>query len=90
MAAAWGCGEVRSRQLPRSESEEQTVKLKVLIYEAEEGGYWATVPAIPGCVSQGETLDEVKANIRDALKGCVAVREEAAMQEMPAFKEMEM
>lgn len=55
------------------------MKLKVFIYEAEEGGYWAKVPAIPGCVSQGETLDEVKANIVDALEGCLAVRDEMAI-----------
>jgi predicted RNase H-like HicB family nuclease len=65
------------------------VKLKVLIYEAEEGGYWAKVPAIPGCVSQGETIDEVKTNILDALEGCLAAREEMAAQEAEAFEEME-
>lgn len=31
------------------------MKLKVVIHEAEEGGYWGEVPAIPGCASQGET-----------------------------------
>jgi predicted RNase H-like HicB family nuclease len=65
------------------------LKLKVLIYVAEEGGYWAKVPAIPGCVSQGETLDEVKANILDALEGCLAVREEMAAGEAPALEEIE-
>lgn len=34
------------------------MKLKVIIHEAEEGGYWAEVPAIPGCATQGETLLE--------------------------------
>ena len=52
------------------------MKLKALIYEAEEGGYWAKVPAIPGCVSQGDTLAEVKANLLDALEGCLPVRED--------------
>lgn len=65
------------------------LKLKVLIYEAAEGGYWAKVPAMPGCVSQGETLDEVKANILDALEGCLAVREEMAAREAPALQEIE-
>jgi len=69
---------------------EHATKLKVLIYEAEEGGYWAKVPAIPGCVSQGETIEEVKANIFDALEGCLAVREEMAVQEAPAVEEMEL
>ena len=65
------------------------MKLKILIYEAEEGGYWAKAPAIPGCVSQGETLKEVKANILDALKACLAVREEMALEEAQAVEEME-
>lgn len=64
------------------------MKMKILIYEAEEGGYWAKVPAIPGCVGQGETLDEVKVNIMDALEGCLAVREESAAEEFPVVEEM--
>lgn len=71
------------------EEKENAVKLKVLIYEAEEGGYWAKVPAIAGCVSQGETLEEVKANILDALEGCLAVSEEMGVQEARAVEEME-
>ena len=43
--------------------------LKVLIHSAEEGGYWAEVPALPGCVSQGETMDELRSNIREAIEG---------------------
>ncbi len=45
------------------------VTLKVLIHAAEEGGYWAEVPALPGCVSQGETVDELRASIREAIEG---------------------
>lgn len=44
------------------------MKIRVLIHEAEEGGYWAEVPALPGCFSQGETLDEMLANIREAIE----------------------
>jgi predicted RNase H-like HicB family nuclease len=43
------------------------MKIKVVIHEAEEGGYWAEVPALPGCFSQGETMDEMLANIREAI-----------------------
>ena len=43
------------------------MKLKVMIHEAEEGGYWAEVPALPGCFSQGESMDEMLANIREAI-----------------------
>jgi predicted RNase H-like HicB family nuclease len=49
------------------------MKLKVLIHEAEEGGYWAEVPALPGCVSEGDTWDEVLANIREAVEGWLLV-----------------
>ena len=53
------------------------VTLKALIHNAEEGGFWAEVPALPGCVTQGETLDEVRANIREAIQGWLAVEEPA-------------
>ncbi len=45
------------------------MKLKILIHPAEEGGFWAEVPALPGCVSEGDSLDEVMANIREAAEG---------------------
>ena len=44
------------------------MKMKVIIHEAEEGGYWATVPALPGCVSEGETREEILINIREAIE----------------------
>ncbi len=43
------------------------MKLKVVLHKAEEGGYWATVPALPGCVSEGDAWDETLANIREAI-----------------------
>lgn len=49
------------------------MKLTVVIHEAEEGGYWAEVPALPGCASQGDTCDEVLKNIQQAIEGCLAV-----------------
>jgi len=52
------------------------MKLKVIIHKAEEGGYWAEVPALPGCVSEGDTLDETKANIREAIEGYLEVVQE--------------
>jgi predicted RNase H-like HicB family nuclease len=51
------------------------VTLKVLIHKAEEGGYWAEVPALPGCVSQGETMDEVHKNIHEAIEGWLLAEE---------------
>ena len=49
------------------------MKLKVIIHEAEEGGYWAEVPAIPGCATQGETFDELLTNLYEAVEGCLSV-----------------
>ena len=45
------------------------MKIKVVVHEAEEGGYWAEVPAIPGCATQGETMDELMANLHDGMAG---------------------
>ncbi len=39
----------------------------VVVHEAEEGGFWAEVPDLPGCFTQGETLDEVWQNAREAI-----------------------
>jgi predicted RNase H-like HicB family nuclease len=49
------------------------MKIQIVVHEAEEGGYWAEVPAIPGCASQGDTLDELKRNIGEAIEGCLSV-----------------
>ncbi len=51
------------------------VTLKALIHRADEGGFWAEVPALPGCVTQAETLEELRANIREAIQGWLAVEE---------------
>ena len=51
--------------------------LKALIHKAEEGGFWAEVPALPGCVTQGETIEELRANIREAIEGWLSVEEPA-------------
>ena len=45
----------------------------VLIHPAEEGGYWTEVPALPGCFSQGETIEEALANTREAIELHVSV-----------------
>jgi predicted RNase H-like HicB family nuclease len=46
---------------------------RAVIHQAEEGGYWAEVPGFPGCVSEGETLEEVRANICEAFTGVLEV-----------------
>ena len=42
--------------------------LKAIVHPAEEGGFWAEVPALPGCLTQGETLDELQSNLREAIE----------------------
>lgn len=49
------------------------MKLKAIIREAAEGGFWAEVPAIPGCCTQGEAYAELLENIREAVEGCLSV-----------------
>ncbi len=49
------------------------MKLKVVVHEAEEGGYWAEVPSIPGCATQGDSFDELLNNIYEAVEGCLSV-----------------
>ncbi len=53
------------------------MKLKAIVHEAEEGGYWAEVPALPGCLTQGETREEIEANLREAIEAWLAAGEEA-------------
>jgi predicted RNase H-like HicB family nuclease len=49
------------------------MKLKVVVHEAEEEGYWAEVPAIPGCATQGETFEDLLQNLYEAVEGCLSV-----------------
>ena len=41
---------------------------EILVHEAEEGGYWAECPSLDGCYSQGDTLDELQTNIKEAIE----------------------
>jgi predicted RNase H-like HicB family nuclease len=52
------------------------MKFKILVHAAEEGGYWAEVPALPGCVSEGETMPETLNNLREAAQGWLVVATE--------------
>jgi predicted RNase H-like HicB family nuclease len=49
------------------------MKFKAIVHEAGEGGFWAEVPAIPGCATQDETMDELRANLREAIEGALSV-----------------
>lgn len=49
------------------------MKIRAIIHPAEEGGYWAEVPALPGCITEGDTIEEVMANLKDAIEGWLEV-----------------
>lgn len=49
------------------------MKLKIIVHDAEEGGYWAEVPSIPGCATQAETFEELLQNLYEAVEGCLSV-----------------
>ena len=49
------------------------MKIRAIIHPAEDGGFWAEVPAIPGCATQGETKEELMHNLQEAIEGCLSV-----------------
>ena len=55
-------------------------KYAVVIHEEPQGGYWAEVPALPGCYSQGDSVDDLMANVREAISGVLAVMCEEGTQ----------
>jgi predicted RNase H-like HicB family nuclease len=50
-----------------------SMRIKAIIHQAEEGGFWAEVPALPGCITEGDTMEEVLANLKDAIQGWLEV-----------------
>jgi predicted RNase H-like HicB family nuclease len=56
----------------------KSMTLRAIIHKAEEGGFWAEVPALPGCMTQGETIAEVKSNVREAVELWLSVGEETS------------
>ena len=49
------------------------MKLKVVVHREDDGGYWAEVPAIPGCVTEGDSFQELLRNLYEAVEGCLSV-----------------
>lgn len=49
------------------------MRLKTIIHDDEDGGYWAEVPSIPGCATQGDTMEELIQNLYEAIEGCLSV-----------------
>ena len=60
------------------------MKIKVVVHPAEEGGFWAEVPALKGCYSEGDTFEEVLANIREAAEGWLEVAADQTQATAPA------
>lgn len=48
------------------------MKIRVVVHEAEEAGYWAEVPPIPGYGTQADTFEELVRNLYEAIEGCLA------------------
>ena len=57
------------------------MKFKVVITMGEDGWYIVECLALPGCISQGKTVDQALENIKDAIQGCLAVRNERVVEE---------
>jgi predicted RNase H-like HicB family nuclease len=49
------------------------MNIKAIIHPAAEGSYWAEVPALPGCITEGDSMEEVMANLKDAIEGWLEV-----------------
>lgn len=65
------------------------MKFIVSIHRDEDGVYIAECPAIPGCVSQGNSEREAEQNIQDAIASCLAVRNELGMPLTVVTREVE-
>lgn len=57
---------------------------EVVLEKQDEGGYTVTVPALPGCISEGDTKKEALDNIRDAVKGYLACYHDKIRREHPS------
>ena len=60
------------------------MKWKVVIHTDPDGGFWAKVPALPGCVTEGDTREELMGNLREAIEGWLEVAAEDATLEQGA------
>jgi len=58
--------------------------IQAIVHEAEEGGYWAEVPALPGCMTEGETLEELRTNLLEAVQGWAEAAEARAIKQAGA------
>jgi predicted RNase H-like HicB family nuclease len=59
------------------------MKIKIVVHEAEEGGFWAEVPAIPGCATQGDSMDELMQNLHEAIGDAFRLRSPRPSRAVP-------
>ena len=64
------------------------MKLQVILEPSEEGGYTISVPALPGCISEGDNIDEALANIKEAIELYLEPLEEATDNEDAIVREL--
>ncbi len=64
------------------------MKLKAIVHEAEEGGFWAEVPSLPGCLTQGETMEELEANLHEAIEAWLLAAEPVGVRSDQVFLEV--
>jgi predicted RNase H-like HicB family nuclease len=62
------------------------MKFKVVLLEAEEGGFVVSCPALPGCHSQGDSEEEARENIKEAIVGCIQSLAEERMKPIGLLK----
>lgn len=66
------------------------MKFRVLIHADADGGFWAKVPALPGCVTEGDTREELMRNLHEAIESWLEVaNEESASEKDFEFAEVE-
>jgi predicted RNase H-like HicB family nuclease len=51
-------------------------KFTVVIHKEPTGGFWGEVPALPGCYAQGETTEELLANLKEAISGVLEIMQD--------------
>ena len=60
------------------------MKIQAIVHTAEEGGFWAEVPALPGCFTQADTFEELEIRLAEAIEGWLLVDAERVVQDRTA------
>jgi predicted RNase H-like HicB family nuclease len=57
------------------------IPIKVVIHRDDDGGFWAEVPGLPGCATEGQTMEVLRRNLREAIEGCFGATQDEALRE---------